>query len=144
VSGVISSEKFAKKECSAASELVAGGAEFIGSALIRPLMAETDNCVVNIDKLTYAANLSSSAAQISKARQEELSRENFFRSGSPGRNRRYINNPSKIERELGWRSLETFESGLRKAVHWCLDIAAAWCEQLELTRYRDERLGFAR
>ena len=38
---------------------VTGGAGFIGSALIRFLINETDNIVVNIDKLTYAGNLES-------------------------------------------------------------------------------------
>ncbi len=38
---------------------VTGGAGFIGSAVIRHLMADTDYTVVNIDKLTYAGNLSS-------------------------------------------------------------------------------------
>jgi dTDP-glucose 4,6-dehydratase len=37
--------------------LVTGGAGFIGSALIRYLMAETDARVVNVDKLTYAGDL---------------------------------------------------------------------------------------
>ena len=41
--------------------LVTGGAGFIGSALIRYLMAETEAEVVNFDKLTYAANLASLA-----------------------------------------------------------------------------------
>ena len=38
---------------------VTGGAGFIGSALIRFLINETNNIVVNIDKLTYAGNLDS-------------------------------------------------------------------------------------
>ncbi|MGH7593634.1 MAG: dTDP-glucose 4,6-dehydratase [Gemmatimonadales bacterium] len=41
--------------------LVTGGAGFIGSALVRQLMAETDHNVVNVDKLTYAGNLESLA-----------------------------------------------------------------------------------
>ncbi len=41
--------------------LVTGGAGFIGSAVIRHLLRETDHQVVNLDKLTYAANLSSLA-----------------------------------------------------------------------------------
>ncbi|MEC4727750.1 dTDP-glucose 4,6-dehydratase [Shewanella sp. D64] len=39
--------------------LVTGGAGFVGSALIRYLINETDNVVINLDKLTYAGNLSS-------------------------------------------------------------------------------------
>ncbi|MEG9544436.1 dTDP-glucose 4,6-dehydratase [Mannheimia sp. HC-2023] len=39
--------------------LVTGGAGFIGSALVRYLIEETDHTVINIDKLTYASNLAS-------------------------------------------------------------------------------------
>jgi dTDP-glucose 4,6-dehydratase len=39
--------------------IVTGGAGFIGSALIRQLLAETDFDILNIDKLTYAGNLES-------------------------------------------------------------------------------------
>ncbi len=39
--------------------LITGGAGFIGSALIRFLIKNTDNSVINIDKLTYAGNLES-------------------------------------------------------------------------------------
>ena len=39
--------------------LVTGGAGFIGSALIRHIINETDHIVINLDKLTYAGNLES-------------------------------------------------------------------------------------
>jgi len=39
--------------------LITGGAGFIGSALIRHILASTDYCVINLDKLTYAGNLES-------------------------------------------------------------------------------------
>src|SRR3984893_17794713 len=39
--------------------LVTGGAGFIGSAVVRHLLDETEAFVVNIDKLTYASNLHS-------------------------------------------------------------------------------------
>ncbi len=48
--------------------LVTGGAGFIGSALCRHLIAETDFAVVNVDKLTYAANLESLAPIAGNAR----------------------------------------------------------------------------
>ncbi len=41
--------------------LITGGAGFIGATLIRYLIAQTDNVVVNVDKLTYAGNLGSLA-----------------------------------------------------------------------------------
>jgi len=42
--------------------LVTGGAGFIGSALVRHLLADTDAVIVNVDKLTYAGNLDSLAS----------------------------------------------------------------------------------
>ena len=39
--------------------LITGGAGFIGSALIRHVITNTDHSVVNLDKLTYAGNLES-------------------------------------------------------------------------------------
>lgn len=39
--------------------IVTGGAGFIGSAVIRHLISDTDHVVLNLDKLTYAGNLSS-------------------------------------------------------------------------------------
>ncbi len=48
--------------------LVTGGAGFIGSALVRHLIAETDYTVVNVDALTYAGNLDSVAEAAASAR----------------------------------------------------------------------------
>ena len=39
----------------------------------------------------------------------------------PGHDRRYAIDASKIERELGWKPAETFETGIRKTVRWFLD-----------------------
>ncbi|MGB9496108.1 MAG: dTDP-glucose 4,6-dehydratase, partial [Azonexus sp.] len=39
----------------------------------------------------------------------------------PGHDRRYAIDASKIERELGWKPAETFETGIRKTVQWYLD-----------------------
>ena len=48
--------------------LITGGAGFIGSALVRQLIAETDGQVANIDALTYAGNLESLGAARKDAR----------------------------------------------------------------------------
>lgn len=48
--------------------LVTGGAGFIGSAVIRHLINETDHTVVNVDKLTYAGNLESLVSVSANAR----------------------------------------------------------------------------
>ena len=41
-----------------------------------------------------------------------------FVKDRPGHDRRYAIDPSRIENELGWRSKETWESGLRKTIEW--------------------------
>ena len=57
----------------------------------------------------------------------------------PGHDRRYAVDPSKIERELGWRAEESFESGLAKTVDWYLAREDWWRPLRE--RYGGERLG---
>jgi dTDP-glucose 4,6-dehydratase len=44
-----------------------------------------------------------------------------FVTDRPGHDRRYAIDARKIERELGWKPAETFESGIRKTVQWYLD-----------------------
>jgi dTDP-glucose 4,6-dehydratase len=44
-----------------------------------------------------------------------------FVKDRPGHDRRYAIDASKLERELGWRPQETFETGLRKTVLWYLE-----------------------
>ncbi|MFZ1015341.1 MAG: dTDP-glucose 4,6-dehydratase [Terracidiphilus sp.] len=54
----------------------------------------------------------------------------------PGHDRRYAINATKIERELGWRPAEAFESGLRKTVAWYLK-NGAWIESIRTGAYMD-------
>jgi dTDP-glucose 4,6-dehydratase len=54
----------------------------------------------------------------------------------PGHDRRYAIDARKIERELGWRPAETFESGIRKTVQWYLD-HADWVADVQSGGYRD-------
>ena len=54
----------------------------------------------------------------------------------PGHDRRYAIDARKIERELGWRPVETFETGIRKTVQWYLD-HPEWVAQVQSGSYRD-------
>ena len=54
----------------------------------------------------------------------------------PGHDRRYAIDASKIERELGWKPVETFETGIRKTVSWYLD-NPDWVAQVQSGAYRD-------
>ena len=58
----------------------------------------------------------------------------------PGHDIRYAIDASKIERELGWKPQETFESGLRKTVEWYLNNTQWWSRVLDGS-YSLERLG---
>ncbi|MCS3610005.1 dTDP-glucose 4,6-dehydratase [Erwinia rhapontici] len=61
----------------------------------------------------------------------------------PGHDRRYAIDAGKIERELGWRPKETFESGMRKTVSWFINHPDWWQNILDGS-YRGERLGLSR
>ena len=52
----------------------------------------------------------------------------------PGHDRRYAIDAQKIERALGWRPAETFESGIRKTVQWYLD-NQDWVAQVQSGAY---------
>ena len=54
----------------------------------------------------------------------------------PGHDRRYAIDARKIERELGWRPAETFETGIRKTVQWYLD-HPDWVARVQSGAYRD-------
>jgi len=54
----------------------------------------------------------------------------------PGHDRRYAIDCDKIERELGWRPSETFESGLRRTISWYLG-ATDWIGEVTSGRYRE-------
>jgi len=63
-----------------------------------------------------------------------------FVQDRPGHDRRYAIDAGKIERELGWRPQETFDSGLRKTVQWYLDNRDWWQNVLNGS-YKLNRLG---
>jgi dTDP-glucose 4,6-dehydratase len=54
----------------------------------------------------------------------------------PGHDRRYAIDANKVERELGWRPAETFDTGIRKTVQWYLD-NPVWVDGVVSGSYRD-------
>ena len=66
-----------------------------------------------------------------KSYQEQIT----FVKDRPGHDRRYAIDATKIERELGWRPAETFETGTRKTVRWYLD-NQQWVQNVTSGMYR--------
>lgn len=92
----------------------------------------------NVDVVrALCATLDELAPDPSRPRRESLI---TFVTDRPGHDLRYAIDASKVERELGWRPSETFESGLRKTVRWYLD-NRRWWERVRSGAYRGERLG---
>jgi dTDP-glucose 4,6-dehydratase len=58
-----------------------------------------------------------------------------FVTDRPGHDRRYAIDASKIERELGWKPAETFESGIQKTVEWYLT-NQTWVQHVTSGEYR--------
>lgn len=63
-----------------------------------------------------------------------------FVTDRPGHDRRYAIDASKIERELGWKPQENFESGLAKTIDWYLG-NDWWWRPIRDGKYAGERLG---
>jgi len=59
-----------------------------------------------------------------------------FVTDRPGHDRRYAIDARKIERELGWRPAESFETGIRKTVQWYL-ANEGWVQRVQSGAYRD-------
>jgi dTDP-glucose 4,6-dehydratase len=63
-----------------------------------------------------------------------------FVKDRPGHDMRYAIDASKIEKELNWVPIETFDSGLRKTVKWYLD-NQHWWQRVLSGAYKLQRLG---
>ncbi len=59
-----------------------------------------------------------------------------FVKDRPGHDRRYAIDARKIERELGWKPAETFDTGIRKTVQWYLD-HPEWVASVQSGAYRE-------
>ncbi len=63
-----------------------------------------------------------------------------FVADRPGHDRRYAIDASKIQRELGWKPKESFESGIERTIDWYLG-NQDWCARIRDGSYRGQRLG---
>ena len=77
-----------------------------------------------LDELRPKADGTSYATQIS------------YVTDRPGHDRRYAIDARKLERELGWKPAETFETGIRKTVQWYLD-HPQWVANVQSGAYRE-------
>jgi len=77
-----------------------------------------------LDELQPRADAQSYKAQIT------------FVKDRPGHDKRYAIDASKLERELGWKPAETFETGIRKTVQWYL-ANQGWVENVTSGNYRN-------
>jgi len=63
-----------------------------------------------------------------------------FVKDRPGHDRRYAINSSKIKRELGWKPVHRFDSGMEQTIRWYLS-HRDWCGKVQAGNYGRERLG---
>jgi len=77
-----------------------------------------------LDELSPRADSKSYAEQIT------------YVTDRPGHDRRYAIDATKINRELGWKPAETFETGIRKTIQWYLD-NQEWVKNITTGAYKD-------
>ena len=71
-----------------------------------------------------------------RADQQSYTTQISYVADRPGHDRRYAIDARKIERELGWKPAETFDSGIRKTVRWYLG-HADWVANVQSGGYKD-------
>ncbi|WP_145192130.1 dTDP-glucose 4,6-dehydratase [Pseudomonas sp. URMO17WK12:I11] len=91
------------------------------------------NEMSNIDIVTHVCVLLDALRP--RADRKSYAEQITYVSDRPGHDRRYAIDARKLERELGWRPAETFESGIRKTVSWYLD-NNPWVEAVLSGSYR--------
>ncbi|MDP2326017.1 MAG: dTDP-glucose 4,6-dehydratase, partial [Gammaproteobacteria bacterium] len=119
---------YVKDHCSAIRRVLEAGrlgeVYNIGGWNEKPNIEIVDTICAMLDELQPAASGKSYREQITYVKDR------------PGHDRRYAIDAGKIERELGWKPAETFETGIRKTVDWYLK-NSAWVENVQSGGYRE-------
>lgn len=103
------------------SYMVGGNSERTNLEVVHVICDTLDRIRPRADKLSYREQIK-------------------FVADRPGHDFRYAIDASKLQRELGWEPLETFESGMEKTIKWYLE-NRAWWEAIQSGEYQGERLG---
>ena len=119
---------YVKDHCSAIRRVLQGGqlgkTYNVGGWNEMPNIEIVKRVCSLLDELRPRADGKSYAEQIS------------FVKDRPGHDRRYAIDARKLERELGWKPAETFDTGIRKTVQWYLD-NQEWVQQVQSGAYKD-------
>jgi len=119
---------YVKDHCSAIRRVLEAGRPGetynVGGGNEKPNLEIVHTVCALLDELRPKANGSSYTTQITHV------------PDRPGHDRRYAIDARKIERELGWRPAETFETGIRKTVKWYLD-HPDWVQRVQSGSYRE-------
>jgi dTDP-glucose 4,6-dehydratase len=119
---------YVKDHCSAIRRVLEAGrlgeTYNVGGWNEKPNLEVVHTICALLDELRPRADGASYASQI------------CFVADRPGHDRRYAIDARKLERELGWKPAETFESGIRKTVEWYLG-HQDWVRNVTSGAYRD-------
>ncbi|SFC78330.1 dTDP-glucose 4,6-dehydratase [Polaromonas sp. OV174] len=119
---------YVKDHCSAIREVLAHGrvgeVYNVGGWNEKPNIEIVNTVCALLDELRPKADGSSYRSQISYVKDR------------PGHDRRYAIDAGKLERELGWKPAETFDTGIRKTVQWYL-ANPEWVANVQSGAYRD-------
>jgi len=119
---------YVKDHCSAIRRVLADGTlgetYNVGGWNEKPNLEVVHTLCTILDELSPRADGKSYQTQIT------------FVTDRPGHDRRYAIDATKLERELGWKPAETFETGIYKTVQWYL-ANQAWAEAVTSGSYRE-------
>jgi len=119
---------YVKDHCSAIRRVLEGGrlgeTYNVGGWNEKPNIEIVNTVCALLDELRPRADGKSYATQITYVKDR------------PGHDRRYAIDARKLEKELGWKPAETFETGILKTVAWYLD-NADWVAHVQSGAYRE-------